>query len=123
MSDARNPSQAASASFTSGQVYLISAALVGVAVVAAVALGKGPSAGKILAANDPAAPGSAFPQCVFRTSTGLWCPGCGLTRGFHQLFNGHVLSALHQNVFVPLVVVAVVAAWWSWVRDHFKGPV
>jgi cytochrome c5 len=54
MSDARNPSQAASASFTSGQVFLISAALVGVAVVAAVALGKGPSAGKTMAANDPA---------------------------------------------------------------------
>ncbi len=56
MSDARNPSStsAASASLTSGQVFLISAALVGVAVVAAVALGKGPSAGKSASVNDPA---------------------------------------------------------------------
>ena len=69
-----------------------------------------------VATNDPSAPNSAFPQCVFRNSTGLWCPGCGLTRGFHELFNGHLLSALGQNVFVPIAAVALVAAWWSWVR-------
>jgi len=48
--------------------------------------------------------------------TGLWCPGCGLTRGFHQLFTGHPISALQYNIFVPLVLLAVVVAWWSWMR-------
>lgn len=48
--------------------------------------------------------------------TGLWCPGCGLTRGFHQLFTGHPLTALQYNLFVPLVLLAVVAGWWSWLR-------
>lgn len=71
---------------------------------------------------DPAAEGSLFPACTFRAATGLWCPGCGLTRGFHQLFNGSLLSALQYNLFVPLVLVAVVAAWWSWVRTSWGRP-
>ena len=48
--------------------------------------------------------------------SGLWCPGCGLTRGFHQLFTGHPISALQYNMFVPLVPLAVVVGWWSWFR-------
>jgi len=72
--------------------------------------------------NDPAAPGSHYPQCVFRTSTGLWCPGCGLTRGFHQLFSGHLLQALNENLFVPVALVAIVGAWWSWVRIAWGRP-
>jgi hypothetical protein len=77
----------------------------------------------VIALNDPAAADSRFPVCVFRSSTGLWCPGCGLTRGLHQLLNGHVASALHYNVFIPLVVVAVGLGWWSWMRSTWdKQP-
>lgn len=68
-----------------------------------------------LAINDPAAAGSRFPACQFRAMTGLWCPGCGLTRGTHELLHGHLGAALGHNIFVPLVVVAVVTAWLSWV--------
>lgn len=71
--------------------------------------------------NDPAAENSLFPPCVFRATTGLWCPGCGLTRGLHQLFNGDLGSALQYNLFVPLVVVAAVLGWWSWVRTSWGG--
>lgn len=73
-------------------------------------------AAAVVALNDPAAPGSRFPACVFHSATGLWCPGCGLTRGFHQLFRGDVVAALGFNLFVPIVLVAVVASWWSWCR-------
>jgi len=69
-----------------------------------------------VALNDPSAPGSRFPACQFRAVTGLWCPGCGLTRGFHELLTGHPLAALGYNVFVPVVLVGVLAAYWSWVR-------
>ncbi len=79
-------------------------------------------AAALVALNDPAAAGSRFPACTFRAATGLWCPGCGLTRGFHQLFNGNLLSALQYNLFVPLVLVAVVAAWWSWTRTSWGRP-
>ena len=43
-----------------------------------------------------------FPQCPLYQMTGLACPGCGLTRGFHALFHGDVLTALDYNALVPL---------------------
>ncbi len=48
--------------------------------------------------------------------TGLWCPGCGLTRGAYQLLHGHVGAALGYNIFTPLVLVAIVAVWFAWLR-------
>jgi hypothetical protein len=41
-----------------------------------------------------------FPQCPLYQMTGLACPGCGLTRGFHALFHGDVLTALDYNALV-----------------------
>ncbi|MCY7299520.1 MAG: DUF2752 domain-containing protein [Ilumatobacteraceae bacterium] len=82
-------------------------------VCGCVALG----AAAVVARFDPAASGSRFPACQFKAMTGLWCPGCGLTRGFHQLFTGHPISALQYNVFVPLVLCALVIGWWSWMRS------
>lgn len=79
-------------------------------------------AAALVARFDPAAAGSHFPACQFRAMTGLWCPGCGLTRGFHQLFTGHPISAIQYNIFVPLVLVAVVAGWWSWLRVSWGRP-
>ncbi len=79
-------------------------------------------AAAVVALNDPSAPGSHFPACQFRAITGLWCPGCGLTRGFHQLFNGHVGAAMSYNLFVPVVLVFVVAKWWSWTRTAWGRP-
>lgn len=43
-----------------------------------------------------------FPQCPLHALTGLNCPGCGLTRGFHALFRGDVLGALHYNLLLPI---------------------
>jgi hypothetical protein len=79
-------------------------------------------AAAVVALNDPSAPGSRFPACQFHAMTGLWCPGCGLTRGFHQLFNGHLGAAISYNLFVPLVLVLVVAKWWSWLRTSWGRP-
>jgi len=78
-------------------------------------------AAALVARFDPSAAGSRFPSCQFREMTGLWCPGCGLTRGFHQLFTGHPISALQYNVFVPLVLAALVIGWWSWFRVSWGG--
>jgi hypothetical protein len=36
--------------------------------------------------------------------TGLACPGCGLTRGFHALFHGDVLTAIDFNAMIPIWV-------------------
>ncbi len=43
-----------------------------------------------------------FPVCPLYTLTGIHCPGCGLTRGFHALFHGDFLTALHYNALLPV---------------------
>src|SRR5262245_38315317 len=43
-----------------------------------------------------------FPVCPLHEMTGLNCPGCGLTRGFHALFHGDILTALHFNALLPI---------------------
>lgn len=45
-----------------------------------------------------------FPVCPLYSMTGLACPGCGLTRGFHALFHGDVVSALDYNALLPFFV-------------------
>ena len=42
-----------------------------------------------------------LPVCPLYAMTGLACPGCGLTRGFHALLHGDVLTALDYNALLP----------------------
>ena len=49
-----------------------------------------------------------FPACPLYAMTGLHCPGCGMTRGFHALFHGDVLGALHFNALLPVFFFAFV---------------
>jgi hypothetical protein len=46
-----------------------------------------------------------FPQCPLHSLSGLSCPGCGLTRGFHALFHGDILGALQFNLLLPVYLV------------------
>jgi len=43
-----------------------------------------------------------LPVCPLFALTGLACPGCGLTRGFHALFHGDALTALDFNALLPI---------------------
>ena len=45
---------------------------------------------------------SFFPVCPLYKMTGIACPGCGLTRGFHALFHGDILTALDYNALLPV---------------------
>lgn len=49
-----------------------------------------------------------FPGCPLLQLTGLACPGCGLTRGFHALFHGDILSALDFNALIPFWAIGFV---------------
>jgi hypothetical protein len=71
--------------------------------------------------HNPASAGSPFPACAFHQATGLWCPGCGLTRGVYQLLHGHVGAALGYNIFTPLAVAAIVIVWVGWLRVSWGG--
>ncbi|MGB7209004.1 MAG: DUF2752 domain-containing protein [Pyrinomonadaceae bacterium] len=53
---------------------------------------------------DPTTAG-LFPVCPLFKLTGLACPGCGLTRGFHALFHGDLITALDYNALIPIFVL------------------
>lgn len=55
---------------------------------------------------DPVTAGF-FPACPLYRFTGLACPGCGLTRGFHALLHGDVVKALDHNALIPLFVLVI----------------
>lgn len=62
-----------------------------------------------------------FPQCPFHAMTGLNCPGCGLTRGFHALFHGDVLGALHYNAMLPIYAFVISYALVSMILIAGRG--
>ena len=80
------------------------------------------AAAGVIATHDLSAAGSRYPGCVFHQMTGLWCPGCGLTRGTYQLLHGHLGAALGDNVFTPLALAAIVLAWFAWLRVSWGAP-
>lgn len=43
---------------------------------------------------------SWMPKCLFKTVTGLDCPGCGSSRALHALLHGHLREALSYNYFL-----------------------
>ncbi len=49
-----------------------------------------------------------YPECYLYRTTGLLCPGCGSLRAMYQLFHGHLLTALHDNILLvcslPLLI-------------------
>ena len=58
-----------------------------------------------------------FPTCMFRTLTGLSCPGCGSTRAMHQLLHGHFIAAFKLNplllIVLPILMYVLIrhSAW------------
>lgn len=55
-----------------------------------------------------------YPVCLFHKYTGLYCPGCGTTRGLHALLHGRVLTAVRYNAITMLIGVPVVG--WAFLR-------
>jgi hypothetical protein len=62
-----------------------------------------------------------FPVCPLFAMTGLACPGCGMTRGFHSLFHGDVLAALDYNALLPIAAVMVGYLFVSLVTASWRG--
>ncbi len=66
----------------------------------------------LVALLDPTTHGF-FPVCPLYVMTGLACPGCGLTRGFHALFHGDIPKALGFNALLPVWAAILLWVWMS----------
>ena len=62
-----------------------------------------------------------FPVCPLLALTGFACPGCGLTRGFHALFHGDVVTALDFNALIPVWAVIFGYVWVSMLLLAVRG--
>lgn len=45
-----------------------------------------------------------FPKCIFKSITGLSCPGCGSQRAIHHLLNFDIKSACSENILLVLAI-------------------
>jgi len=77
-------------------------------------------ASTVTAAYDPTAV-HIFPVCPLYALTGFACPGCGLTRGFHALFQGDISTALGFNALLPIWAVIIAYVWVSLVVYAIRG--
>ena len=79
-----------------------------------------PAASAFVAAYDPTQV-HFFPLCPLYELTGYACPGCGLTRGFHALFHGDVMTALDFNALIPVWALIIAYVWVSRALHAIRG--
>lgn len=66
----------------------------------------------LLRTYDPNVAGNPFLPCLFRKMTGLYCPGCGLTRALHALVHFDLLRAIRMNAFFILSAPIISLLIW-----------
>lgn len=49
-----------------------------------------------------------FPKCIFKSLTGLSCPGCGLQRALHAALHGRLAEAWSYNAMLPVLAAVLV---------------
>ena len=59
--------------------------------------------------------------CPIYTATGIYCPGCGITRMFMSLFSGNIVSALKYNAMVMILMPFVVFYGVRWSCEFVKN--
>lgn len=48
--------------------------------------------------------------CVFKSTLGISCPGCGMTRAIHEILCFNLLQAIKYNILaVPLVILGIIS--------------
>ena len=70
----------------------------------------------LLRSFDPNVAGNPFLPCVFHRMTGLYCPGCGMTRAMHALVHFDLLRALRMNAFFILSAPILAMMFWQLYR-------
>jgi Protein of unknown function (DUF2752) len=78
------------------------------------------TAGVVLFLLEPGK--SAFlPACPFRALTGFTCPGCGTTRGLHQLLHGNLGAAFQLNPLMILTLPFLLYALLNYTNTVMRG--
>lgn len=49
--------------------------------------------------------------CPFALSTGMACPGCGMTRAASRLLRGDLVSAITYHPLVPAIAMLAIGGW------------
>jgi hypothetical protein len=62
-----------------------------------------------------------YPTCPFLALTGRYCPGCGGLRMTHDLVNGKIGSAFHDNALIFLLLPFVGYLWVRWATASARG--
>ena len=59
--------------------------------------------------------------CVFNKLTGFYCPACGMSRAFGEIFKFNFVNAVKLNILsIPLCIFILVSIIWS-IVDIFMG--
>lgn len=67
-----------------------------------------------------------LPPCYFREWTGLYCPGCGMTRASNALLHGNLPAAFGFNPLAIVMLPAVLYGMghemvaWAWQRPEWR---
>ncbi|MEZ5330513.1 MAG: DUF2752 domain-containing protein [Thermoanaerobaculia bacterium] len=52
--------------------------------------------------------------CIYRRTTGMPCPGCGMTRAVVDLAHGDLAAAVRAHPVAPLLAVEALVGWILW---------
>ena len=63
--------------------------------------------------------GKALPSCPVNTLTGLYCPGCGMTRSVVALYAGDILLSLRSNITPYVAAALLIMLYAEWVAHAF----
>lgn len=62
---------------------------------------------------------NVFSLCLFKSITGLACPGCGTTRAGLAMLDGNILAALETNPIGIITIVVLTASAILFAYDVF----
>lgn len=66
--------------------------------------------------------GKTLPSCPINTLTGLYCPGCGITRSIVTLYAGDILLSLRCNITPYVAAALLIMLYAEWVAHAFGKP-
>ena len=73
-----------------------------------------------VALNNPETK-NIFPVCGFYAATGLYCPGCGMTRALHSVIHGDIIRAFQFNALLVVVLPILMYFYVWWMTWAFTG--